>query len=290
LPSPLEAVLAWLLGLALVVAVGFGIAAVAGAVAVGEGLKPDAAFALLADPVASPLVTSPTWIASSIALNELTLFGVVLLWRRRLKLGFSALVPMARPSLRAALGAVLLPFGLAPLAELVGELVRRGVPVGVSPDHIVTAMARGTTIPLFLLVLGAAALLPAIVEELMFRGLITTAFQRYSLLVKLVVPSAMFGLFHVEPTQAAGTAVLGIAFGLVRLYTGSIGACVLSHFAYNAGIILEARWLDRPDIHTISLGRVGFGLGLAVAAYVLLVGDLGKRFPFGLPPSSRRGS
>lgn len=281
--------LAWLLAIALVIAMGFAVGAAAAAIAMGEGLKPDAALALISDPRSSPLVKSPTWIGVTIALNELTVFGLIVLWRRRLALPFRAIVPSATPSVSATLGAVLLPFGLAPLAELVGELVRRSLPHGVSSEHIVEAVARGSSTTLFLLVLGAAAVLPAIVEELMFRGFVTTAFQNYSPFVKLALPSFMFGILHLEPTQAAGTAVLGIAFGLVRLYTGSIWACMISHFAYNAGTILEARWFERSQTHVTSWTRVLLGLGLALVAYALLVRDLGKRrqSALSLPPPSR---
>jgi membrane protease YdiL (CAAX protease family) len=277
------------MAIVLVVSMGFGVGAVAAAIAVGEGLKPDAALALISDPRSSPLVSSPTWIGVSIAINELTVLGLILLWRRRLALPFRAIVPSAAPSLPATLGAVLLPFGLAPLAELVGELVRRSLPHGVSSEHIVETVARGTNTSLFLLVLGAAAVLPAIVEELMFRGFVTTAFQSYTPFVKLAVPSLMFGILHLEPTQAAGTAVLGIAFGLVRLYTGSIWACMVSHFAYNAGTILEARWFERSHTHMTSWTRVLLGLGLALVAYAFLVRDLGKRrqSALSMPPPSR---
>ena len=281
--------IAWLLAIVLVVTMGFGVGAVATAIAVGEGLKPDAAWALIRDPRSSPLVSSPTWIGVSIALNELTVLGLIVLWRRRLALPFSAIVPSAAPSLAATLGAVLLPFGLAPLAELVGELVRRSLPHGVSSEHIVEAVARDTSTSLLLLVLGAAAVLPAIAEELMFRGFVTTAFQRHTPFVKLALPSLMFGILHLEPTQVAGTAVLGIAFGLVRLYTGSIWACMVSHFAYNAGTILEARWFERSQTHMTSWTRVLLGLGLALVAYALLVRDLGKRrqSALSMPPPSR---
>ncbi|HEY8946349.1 MAG TPA: CPBP family intramembrane glutamic endopeptidase, partial [Polyangiaceae bacterium] len=121
------------------------------------------------------------------------------------------------------------------------------------------------------------AVLPAFAEEAMFRGFITTALLRYSPIVAISVSSLMFGLFHLEPTQAAGTVLLGVAFGLIRLYTGSIWPCVLSHGAYNAAVILEARWFEPADDHVIHWGRVGLGLVLALAAYALLVGDLWRR-------------
>ncbi len=292
LPSPRQAVLAWLLGLLLLPVAGLVLLAVAGAIGSAEGLKPDAAWALLNDPVASPLVVSPAWIAANIALSEFTLLVLMLLWRRRLRVPLRSLVPFRRPSLRALLGAVLLPFGLAPLAEVAGELTHRVLHLGVTSDHLVTTLSRGSSEALFAGILVAAALLPALMEEAMFRGFVTVAFSRFSPFVKLLVPSVMFGVFHLEPTQVAGTIVLGVAFGLVRLYTSSIWACILSHFAYNTGILLEARWLERVETHVISWGRVGLGLGLAMAAYTLLVGDLGRRYLLHLrlpppPPPSR---
>lgn len=271
-----------------------GLIVVVAAAAIGsaEGLRADAAWALLTDPVSSPLVTSPTWIAVNIALNEVALVALLFFWRRRTRLPWRALVPMKRFSFRALLGAVLLPFGFAPLAEVFGELAYRVLKLDLGADHLVNTLARGTSSSLFALTVLGVALWPAIVEEAMFRGFITASFHRFSPLVKLIVPSLMFGIFHLEPTQVAGTAVLGVAFGLVRLYTSSIWPCMVSHFAYNAGILMEARWLERANSHVISWGRVGIGLALVVAAYVLLVGDLGRRHLRQLrlppPPSSRR--
>ncbi len=290
LPTPRQALLVWLLGVVLVIGAGFALGLVAVVVATGEGLSPATAFALISDPVASPLVASPSWIALNIALNECTLLALLLLWRQRLRIRFRDVMPLSGPSPRALLGAMLLPFGLAPIAEVVGELTRRALPYGLGPEHLVSVVARGTSPLLFGLVLCTTALLPAVVEEAMFRGFVTSAFQRFSPFVKLLVPSVLFGLFHLEPSQAAGTMVLGVAFGLVRLYTGSIWACMVSHFTYNAGIVLEARWLAPTEASLISWPRVGLGLVLALLAYALLVGDLGRRMlsRFSLPPRERR--
>lgn len=277
LPTPLEAAMAWLCGMLLVVVMGLCVGAVAVLIAMSEGLTPQAAFALISDPDVSPLVTNPTWISVSIALNELTLALLMVLWLRRLRVPLRQVLPLGGFTARAGFGAILLPFGLAPLAEVMAELVYRALPQGVTSEHVVVAVARGTSSESFLIVLFAASILPAVAEEAMFRGFIATSLRTYSPLVALGISSVMFGLFHLEPTQVAGTAVLGVAFGLVRLYTGSIWPCMLSHLAYNAGIILEARWLDPPDDHIIHWGRVGFGLVLAALAYVLLVGDLWRR-------------
>lgn len=276
-PTPLEALTAWLLGIGLVIVVGLGVGAVAAVIAIDEGLTPEAAFAVISDPELSPLVKSPAWISAGIALNELTIVALMVAWRRRLGASLRTILPLGPFSFRAAAGAVLLPFGFAPLAEVTAELVYRVLPQAVTSQHVLVAVARGTSPGMLALVLLTAAVLPALAEEAMFRGFITTAFQRYSPILALVLSSLMFGLFHLEPAQAAGTVWLGVAFGLVRLYTGSIWPCMLSHFGYNAGVILEARWLATIDDHLIHWDRVGLGLLLAVAAYVLLVGDLWRR-------------
>jgi membrane protease YdiL (CAAX protease family) len=285
-------VLVWLVGMALLVAVGLAVGLVAAGLAVREGLTAEAALSLISDPIASPLVTSPSWICANIAANELSVLAVLLLWRKRTRTPLSQVLPLAKPSLGALLGAILLPFAFAPLAEVAGELVYRAVPREITAEQLVIALAKTPDIPGFLIALLAAAALPALVEETMFRGFITSAFRSYSPLVAVLAPSLLFGLFHLDPTQAAGTFVLGIAFGLVRLYTGSLWACIVSHFAYNAGVILEVRFFGMTNDHVIHWGRVGIGLLLALPAYALLVGDLLQRSLSRLslrPPPNRGG-
>ena len=282
----------WLLGMALLVGVGLAVGLVAAGLAVAEGLAPDAALSLISDPVASPLVTSPSWICANIAANELSVLGLLVLWRRRTRSPMREVIPLAKPSLGALLGAILLPFAFAPLAEVAGELIYRVVPREITAEHLVITLAKTPDALGFAIALLSAALLPALVEETMFRGFITSAFRGYSPLVAVLVPSLLFGLFHLEPTQAAGTFVLGIAFGLVRIYTGSLWACIVSHFAYNAGVILEVRFLGMTNDHVIHWGRVGIGLLLALPAYTLLVGDLWQRSLSRLslrPPGNRGG-
>jgi membrane protease YdiL (CAAX protease family) len=291
LPTPREAILVWLVGVALLIGVGIGVGLLAAALAVAEGLTPDAALALISDPVASPLVTSAIWICANIAANELAVLGLLALWRRRTRAPLGSVLPLAKPSARALFGAVLLPFAFAPLAEVAGELVYRAMPREITAEHLVIALARNPDPAGFALAIVAAAALPALVEETMFRGFITSAFRNHSSLVAVLVPSLLFGLFHLEPTQAAGTTVLGIAFGLVRLYTGSLWACIVSHFAYNVGVILEVRFLGADSDHVIHWGRVGIGLLLALPAYALLVGDLLQKSlaRLSLRPPPRRG-
>jgi membrane protease YdiL (CAAX protease family) len=191
-------------------------------------------------------------------------------------------LPLRVPPLRALGGALLVVLGLAPAAELAGELVYRLAPGGVNAEDMVVAISRGVT-PLGLIgVLVAAAALPALVEEAMFRGVITRAFMKRSQAIAVFAPSLMFAAFHLEPTQAAGTLVLGLGFGLVRLHTGSVLTSMICHFVYNAAVIVHVHLGGRTGDHELHLGRVGLGLTLASLGYLLFLSVSGRRSLF--PP------
>lgn len=279
IPTRLQAVLVWLMALIAVVVTGFGVGAVAAVLALGAGLAPDRALSLITDPGSSPLVTSSTWIAISIVVNELAVALTLFIWVWRKRPHFGHVFPLGQPTLRTIVAGLLIVFGFGPLAELAGEVAFRFLPRDVNAERLVVAVARNATSGGLVLVLFAAAVLPALVEELMFRGLVTRAFEKRSHAEMVLVPSLMFGLFHLEPTQIAGTVVLGVAFGLTRLYSGSLVPSIVAHAAYNGAVILDVRFGGRIGDHVLHFGRVGGGLGVAALGTLLMVSSPAKLLP-----------
>lgn len=271
IPSPLQACVLWLLTMALVFAANLGLTAVAALVAISSGLKVERALALLADPKSSPLVNSAPWISISVLVMELTLGLVIWRFLRRHRVFLHEVSPLRVPSLRDLLGALLCVFGLAPLSGMLAQLVERYLPRDVNAETIVVALARGVSGGELLLVLLATALLPAVVEELLFRGVLTRAFLGRSNLLAIFAPSVMFGLFHSEPTQAAGTFVLGVGFGIARLYTDSVITSMACHFAYNAYELVDVHTGGQVGDTELHLGRVGLGLLVSAIGFVLMV-------------------
>jgi membrane protease YdiL (CAAX protease family) len=257
--------------MALVVAGGIGVSAVAALVGIGTGLSAERALALLADPKSSPLVTSPTWIAISVLVSEALLALAVWRFLRRHRVFLREVCPLRVPSLRDLAGSLLCVFGLSPLSGLLAELVRRQLPRDVNAESMVVALVRDVSPAELVAVVAATALVPAIVEELLFRGVLTRAFVGRSNLLALTVPSAMFGLFHLEPTQAAGTFVLGIGFGIARLYTDSVLTSMACHLAYNAYVLIDVYAGGQVGSTELYYGRVGVGLSLAAIGFGLTV-------------------
>jgi membrane protease YdiL (CAAX protease family) len=96
-------------------------------------------------------------------------------------------------------------------------------------------------------------------------------------LLALCVPSAMFGLFHLEPTQAAGAFVLGFGFGIARLYTDSVLTSILCHLIYNAYVLIDVYAGGQVGSTELHLGRVGLGLSLSAIGFGLMVLEPSQR-------------
>jgi membrane protease YdiL (CAAX protease family) len=277
IPSPLQATVLWLFAMVLVLAAGLVVGGVAAFAALRSGLPIERALELLSDPKSSPLVNSPTWLSIQVLSSEAVL--AILVWRflRRHRVFLHEVAPLGVPSLRDLAGALLCVFGLAPLSGLVAELVRRNLPREVNAETMVVALTKDVSPGELVAVVLATALVPAVVEELLFRGVLTRAFLGRSTLLTLLVPSAMFGIFHVEPTQAAGTFVLGFGFAIARLYTDSVLTSILCHLAYNAYVLIDVYAGGQVGNTELHLGRVGLGLSVAAFGFGMMVVHPGER-------------
>lgn len=91
-----------------------------------------------------------------------------------------------------------------------------------------------SSVPGIILYFVYVAVLPAITEEILFRGAIMGALMPYGKTQALIISSVLFGLAHVNPMQAIFAAVLGIIIGELYAQTGSIWWGSLIHFLNNA--------------------------------------------------------
>jgi membrane protease YdiL (CAAX protease family) len=140
----------------------------------------------------------------------------------------------------------------------------------VTASRLVINAAKNASTGGLVFLLFGLAVMPALAEEALFRGLLTAPFERRFWL-GMLVPSVLFGLFHLEPTQAAGTVILGVGFAAARLCTGTLVTGIIAHFVYNAAVILTVRFTDTTEHHEISLVPVLGGLGLCFVGALLLL-------------------
>jgi len=133
---------------------------------------------------------------------------------------------------------------------------------------------------------AAIALVPALCEEVLFRGIVQPAFaRRVSPWLAVLLAALLFGLIHVDMTpdqhvtlyRVPFAAAVGIGLGVLRLRAGSLMPCILAHAFLNTTTFLLAPLTDdptgAPEQANVLQGAGFLLLGLAVTLLVL------RRFP-----------
>lgn len=82
------------------------------------------------------------------------------------------------------------------------------------------------------------AVVPAIVEELVFRGILFHSYRRNNILRAGILSAFLFGLMHLNVNQFLYAFAMGIIFAFVIEATGSIFSSMLMHFIINANSVM----------------------------------------------------
>jgi sodium transport system permease protein len=144
------------------------------------------------------------------------------------------------PDRRATLIAVPLVFAIHPVAIGFSEAVESFKDYLPDVDALAPALAALFERPLWQR-LVIVALVPAICEEVVFRGLVLNGFlQRYRPGLAIVVSSVLFGVSHMIPQQMIAATLLGVVLAIVATRTGSILVTIAFHFLHNAMVVIYA--------------------------------------------------
>lgn len=87
-------------------------------------------------------------------------------------------------------------------------------------------------------VIFVIGVLPAIFEELFFRGIILKGLRSFGTVGAILLCGGLFSLYHQNPAQTIYQFLCGLAFSLIAVRAGSILPTVLAHFVNNTVIIL----------------------------------------------------
>ena len=99
-----------------------------------------------------------------------------------------------------------------------------------------------------------AAILPALVEEFIFRGmLLNTYVQTSRLRASILLSALVFALYHFNLIQGLYAFVLGIIIGLIFVLTDSVLPCMLFHFTFNGISVVKVALLSKYNNEVSSL-------------------------------------
>ena len=135
------------------------------------------------------------------------------------------------------------------------------------------------------------AIVPAICEELLFRGAILTNLTPYGRGVSILFSAFLFGLMHQNVFQIVYTMILGVILGYVYVKTKSLLCCMLIHFFNNLfsviqdafALVLEETLADIVII-IMNIAIVSIGV-LAIVFFVKKISsqnDFSNRGSFGV--------
>ena len=81
------------------------------------------------------------------------------------------------------------------------------------------------------------AVIPAVVEEFFFRGLVMDAFMKFGPIWAILISSVSFGISHQMPLRIPSLILVGILLAMFKYRTGKLTASIAMHVIYNAILI-----------------------------------------------------
>lgn len=140
--------------------------------------------------------------------------------------------------------AVLLGVTLHPLYVSLAQFISYMYPVSEQTAQAMIPFAEQVAAMPWLYVVLMMSLVPAICEELAFRGFVFGGLVRENGGLRAVVVTAlMFGISHGVLQQSIAATIMGVMLGWVALRTGSVIPGILIHFTNNAlSVSLERIW------------------------------------------------
>lgn len=108
----------------------------------------------------------------------------------------------------------------------------------------------------FIVQLILMAVIPGIVEEFIFRGVIYHSYRKNGVLGAAVLSALCFGLFHMNFNQFFYAFVLGLVFALLVEATSSLFSSMLAHIAANSYSVIMINLIPRDMLESDSTEAV----------------------------------
>jgi sodium transport system permease protein len=146
------------------------------------------------------------------------------------------------PAAATTAAALLLAVAVHPLASLLQDLVTKIYPLDPQVAERLSQLMGGE-VPLGQLLL-AVAVVPAICEELAFRGFILSGLRHLGHKWRaIILTSIFFGVTHPVFQQSLVACILGVLLGFIAVQGGSIIPCIVFHMVHNSLALLVPKLL-----------------------------------------------
>lgn len=146
-------------------------------------------------------------------------------------------------------------------------------------QHLTDAFLSTTSLRGFLVNLLMIAVLAAVGEEMIFRGILVRLFHEWTRNIHLAVilPALIFSALHLQFYGFLPRMVLGVFLGYLFVWSGSLWVPIVVHFINNA-LAVTIAYLDANGLMNIDVDRLGasespwvIGASILLSASLLMV-------------------
>lgn len=175
---------------------------------------------------------TPIYILLLISQLLILIPAVCYCWKRRIAI--TRLVPFKKIKFSTAVLIVVVTYLMYPLM-----VVLNGITLFFTESGTQAVLQGQTQQGGFLAGVLFIAVIPAISEEFVFRGILFQTYRKSSLLLGILLSGFLFGVMHMNLNQMVYAFAMGIGSALLVEATGSILSSMLAHFTLNVtGVIL----------------------------------------------------
>jgi len=156
------------------------------------------------------------------------------------------------------------------LAGLLATIFTKLVPGSAALSKLMEEYMGLNTQPLWLLLL-VLGVMPAICEELLFRGVILSLMpKRFSTMRRVLTVGGMFGAFHMSLLRFLPTGLLGCVLTFLAIRTGSVFPCMLLHAGHNMlSVFIAVQLKEKIGGGELAIGAVTGLAGLAILIFAI---------------------
>ena len=127
----------------------------------------------------------------------------------------------------------------------------------------------------FYLAIFVIAVLPAVVEEIVFRGLVLNGLKGNGTIYACLMSGALFSIFHMNPEQTIYQFICGTIFAYIALRANSILPTILIHFLNNFVALLNVKFNFWGTGNALIQENSAWSIVVIVFAFLMLIVSLG---------------
>ena len=107
----------------------------------------------------------------------------------------------------------------------------------------------------YLFYLFMICVVPAVFEEICFRGTICAGLEKQNKHLAVFVSAFLFMIMHGGPEQTIHQFILGVIFGYIFVYTGNLWVTILIHF-FNNAIAVTVMYIETISLSGVTSGDI----------------------------------